>query len=162
MSFKKVAVKVAGIILIVIGLGIFCFGEVLIYECQQRIMDTDIESIVNGEVPLHRTVRVSGKLEESIIKIYEKRDEKITKFFNTYYLSDKKDNKVLIKSDDPIGKIGETVRVTGSLRYREYGYYDYLIDVEAEITSIRWFFVCVMLFFALCGIILLSAAYAIK
>ena len=167
MSFKKVAVEVAGIILIVIGLGIFCFGEVLIYECQQRIIDTDVESIVNGEVPLHRTVRVSGKLEESYIMIYEKtiyekRDEKITKFFHIYDLSDEKDNKVLIKSDDPIGKIGETVRVTGTLRYREYGYYDYLIDVEAEITSIRWFFVCIMLFFALCGIILLSVAYGIE
>jgi len=94
--------------------------------------------------------------------IYEKRDEKTTKFFHTYDLSDEKDNEVLIKSDDPIGKIGETVRVTGTLRYREYGYYDYLIDVTGEITSVRGLFVCIMLFFAMCGILLLFVAYAIE
>lgn len=148
--------KVFGALLIVLGLGIFCFGEAMLYLTQP--IDTDIESIVNGEIPLSKTVRVSGKLSSSDWTIIEREEEtgKVPGMEYVYSLSKTSEGKTLsiwVKSDHRLEE-GEEVAVTGELLHRAYGPSGYLVEVQAE-APIRWVFVCGMLTLVLLGITLL-------
>lgn len=151
MGLKKI---VGGIVLIVIGIGFLSFGEVGMYLF--RPMSTDIESIVNREVPTNKRVRVTGRLEESGWVVLEYEDEKVVGFRSTYYLTDEEGNSILLVSDYRPGEIGDVVTITEKLRYRAYELPGYLIDVKAGAPiSIHWFFIGLMLVFTLPGIVLL-------
>jgi len=114
------------------------------YEHQRGIIDTDIESILNGEVPLRKTVRVSGKLRlfESTMA-YEERTGRIRKMEYVYSLHKIREGEILsvwVKSDDLLEE-GEEVVITGELLPDTYGFRRYLIDVKAEAPiSIHWLF----------------------
>jgi hypothetical protein len=158
MSCRRTLRKAVGVLLIVFGVAIFAMWEVMAYLYPP--VDTDIESILTGEVPRSRTVRVRGTLSRSDWTVWE-REEETGEFRGIRWVYDLMEESggeelsIYVVSERRLEE-GEGVVVEGQLHYNAYELRGYVVDVpEGPPVPMRWILACGMLVFALLGITLL-------
>jgi hypothetical protein len=158
MSCRRVLRKTVGVLFIVFGVGVFALY--LAMESLYPPMDTDIESILDGEISVSKTVRVRGTLSESSWTVMET-EEKTGKFRGIRRVYRLKENSggeilsILVVSDKALEK-GDNVLVEGRLRSNAYDLPGYVVDVP-EAPPIPMVYLCagVMLVSVLLGITVL-------